>query len=201
MYIFPVGDPWFDLLLGEYVIKIEIFQRILLKLISFISKLFYTFMTRSSMLGATCLYILKFLLHWFRDSFGKAGNSKFELCSNLQCSMVRLSYLKKRSRIILYSHQNYDFKKRNPEVYILRHKVRVKFSAISSTFRALHLWFWTAGRELRIISRFTANILVKLHASRKMLQTCAKKNSKNSVNRIIKKFIKKFIKQENNLCI
>lgn len=122
------------------------------------------------------LRIMKFLLHWFKDSFEKAGNSKFELRSNLQCcSMVRLSYLKKWSGIMLYSHQNYDFRKRNPKVYILRRKVQVKFSAVSSTFRALHLWFWTVGEQLsrisRIISWFIANILAELHALKYVLQT------------------------------
>lgn len=51
-----------NLLLGEYIISIEIFQRVLLEFISFISKFFYVF-TMRSMLPATCLRILKFLLH------------------------------------------------------------------------------------------------------------------------------------------
>lgn len=170
LQFFPVGDPWFDFLLGERVISIEIFQRILHEFISFISKLFYVLIRR---VQRYALRIMKFLLHWFKDSFETAGNSKFELCSGLRCSMVRLSYLKKWSGIILYSHQNYDFRKRNPEVYILCRKVQVfcsKFNLSSFASLILDRW-WTVTYITYNITIYFKNISIKLHALRKILQT------------------------------
>lgn len=108
-HIFPVGDPWFDFLPGEYVISIEIFQReVLREFIPFISKLLYVSTIR--LLRATCLCISKFLLHWFRDSFETASNSKFELYSELQYTLEL--FKKKRSGIRLYSRQSYETSER-----------------------------------------------------------------------------------------
>lgn len=98
------------------------------------------------------VYISQFLSHWFKIFPRKRVIPSLSYVGNL-CAQrgggTRSSYLKKRSRIILYSQQNYDFRKRNPEVYISCRKVRAKFSTVSPTFRVLHLWLWTAGAQCK----------------------------------------------------